>query len=426
MSAKKIIFTKRFLSQMPTTDNRFIRFVLEHADDDPAQLLLSAGRWPGIDVRRAAQVIGARRKVREKIPSWHADPGLEYPDSLPLEQCSSEATALYKQQFVPEGGRIADLTGGLGVDCWFLSRKADEVHYCERKEVLCETARHNFDILEDRPGFRIEIHEGDGLAWLKAQEGHFDLIYLDPARRSKTAKRVYDISDCEPDLLAVKGELLAKASRVLAKISPMADIARTLAQFPETKELHVVASGGEVKELLLLLETGAATADPEIVVADDGRRFRFKPAEEPAAEVRFADRVGAWLFQPSKALRKAGAFRLLSERFGLAKLAPSTHLYTADEAADGFPGKTFTVEEVLDWSKDACRQLQRRFERLEMTALNFPLTTDTLRSRLSIAGGGPRHLFATTLSDKRKILILCKANERTTPKSRNCTTFGNC
>ncbi|MBR1538122.1 MAG: RsmD family RNA methyltransferase, partial [Bacteroidales bacterium] len=258
------------------SEENFIQFVLEHADDDPAQLLLSAGRWPGIDVRRAARVIGARRKVREKIPSWYANPGLDYPDSLPLEQCSSEVTARHKQQFVPEGGRIADLTGGLGVDCWFLSRKADEAHYCERNGVLCETARHNFDILEDRPGFRIEIHEGDGVAWLKAKEEHFDLIYLDPARRSKTAKRVYGISDCEPDLLAVKGELLAKASRVLAKISPMADISRTLALFPESKELHVVASGGEVKELLLLLESGPAVPDPEIIVADGRRYFRFK------------------------------------------------------------------------------------------------------------------------------------------------------
>lgn len=391
------------------SDENFIQFVLAHADDEPGRLLLSAGRWPGIDVRRAARVIEARRKIREKLPVWYARPELDYPDSLPLEQCSSEATARYKQQFVPEGGRIADLTGGLGVDCWFLSRKAGEAHYCERNEELCETARHNFDILEDRPGFRIESHPGDGLQWLHQAPGHFDLIYLDPARRSKTAKRVYDISDCEPDLLAVKSELLAKAGRILAKLSPMADISRTLSQFPEARELHIVATGGEVKELLLLLEAGdPGRTTPQIIVADDGQRFAFAPADEPAAQVRFADRVGAWLFQPTKALRKAGAFRLLSARFGLAKLAPSTHLYTADKVVEGFPGKSFAVEKVLDWSKDACRQLQRRFERLEMTALNFPLTTEALRSRLGIAAGGTRHLFATTLSDKSKILIICK------------------
>lgn len=394
---------------MPTTEEHFIRFVLEHQNEQAERLLLAAGRWPEIDVRRAARVIEARRKVRDKIPSWYARPELDYPGRLPLEQCSSEIMARYKQTFVPQGGRIADLTGGLGVDCWFMSRKAAEAHYCEHNGELCRTARHNFNLLEDRPGFRITVHEGDGLAWLRAQSSRFDLLYLDPARRSKMAKRVYDIADCEPDLLAVKAVLLEKAGRVLAKISPMADIARTLSLFPETRELHVAATGGEVKELLLLLETGnSGRPAPLIVADDDGRRFVFTPADEAAAEVRFADQVGAYLFQPSKALRKAGAFRLLSARFDLAKLAPSTHLYTADSPSGDFPGKCFEVEEVLDWSKEAQRQLHRRFDRLEMTAINFPLATEALRSRLGIAAGGQQHLFATTLSDKRKILIICR------------------
>ena len=257
----------------------------------------------------------------------------------------------------------------------------------------------------------IAVHEGDGLAWLQEEPGRFDLIYLDPARRSKTARRVYDIADCEPNLLEAKDILLQRADRVLAKISPMADISRTLAQLPETRGLHVVGAGGEVKELLLLLEagrSGAPAEEPLIVAAEGGRSFAFHPGEEPAAGVRYSDTVGRYLFQPSKVLRKAGAFRLLSQRFGLAKLAPSTHLYTADAPVEGFPGKTLEVEETLVWSRAAVRELQARYDRLEMTAVNFPLDTDALRKRIGIPGGGDRHLFATTLSDKTKTLIICR------------------
>ena len=107
------------------TEENFSNFVLAHDDDDPARLLLSAGRWPDIDVRRAARAIEARRKVRDKIPSWLAHPAIDYPSSLSLEQCSSEETARYKQAFVPAGkadaadsGAVADLTGGLGADTW--------------------------------------------------------------------------------------------------------------------------------------------------------------------------------------------------------------------------------------------------------------------------------------------------------------------
>lgn len=387
------------------TDESLIRFVQEHDNDDPARLLLSAQRWPDIDVRRAARTIGARRTMREKVPAWHAHPGLDYPSSLSLEQCSSEETARYKQAFVPEGARLADLTGGLGVDCWALGQQAAEVHYCERDPALCAAARHNFPLLGSG---NITVHEGDGVAWLRTQTERFDLLYLDPARRDDAARRVYDIAGCEPNLLEIKDLLLEHAGRVLVKISPMADISRTLAQLPEIRELHVVEAEGEVKELLLLLEPGVPAAAPTIVAAAGPIRFAFTPEEEPAAEVRYAPQVGSWLFQPSKALRKAGAFRLLSQRSGLAKLAPSTHLYTGDAPVGGFPGKAFSVEQVLPWGNASIKALRRDFDRLEMTALNFPFDTEALRRRLGIAGGGDRHLFATTLSDNNKILILCK------------------
>lgn len=386
------------------SETKLIEFVLEHENADTDRLLLSAGRWPDIDVRKAVRIIEGRRKIREKVPSWYVCAALDYPDSLSLEQCSSEGTARYKQAFVPDGGRIADLTGGLGVDCWAMSRRASESHYCERNAALCEAARHNFAALG---AVNITVHEGDGIAWLRQDGGHFDLIYLDPARRSKTARRVYDIADCEPNLLEIKDLLLSHADCVLAKISPMADITRTLGQFPETRELHVLEADGEVKELLLLLKPGIPAEAPRIVATDGTFRFTFSPAEEPAAEVHFADTVGRYLFQPAKALRKAGAFRLPALRYGLAKLAPSTHLYTADSPVEAFPGKTFMVEDVLPWNGATQRGLRRRFERVELTALNFPMTTDALRQRLGIAGGGDRHVFATTLNNE-KVLIICK------------------
>jgi 16S rRNA G966 N2-methylase RsmD len=386
------------------SDEKFIEFLREHESDDPARLLLSAGRWPEIDVPRAVRAIEARRKVREKIPSWYAHPELDYPSTLSLEQCSNEETARYKQAFVPAGARVADLTGGLGVDSWALRQQAAELHYCERQPALCAAARHNFAAL----GADITVHEGDGLAWLQKSEAPFDLIYLDPARRDAAAKRVYDIADCEPNLLEVKALLLSHAPRVLAKLSPMADIHRTLAQLPETRELHVVGAGGEVKELLVLLETRTGgSGAPQIIAADGALRFAFTPEQETNADVRYATKLGAFLLQPAKVLRKAGAFRLLSARYGVAKLAPSTHLYTADAPVPDFPGKCLAVEEVLPWGNAARRTLARRFDRLELAALNFPMSTDELRKRLGLPGGGDHMLFATTLNNE-KILILCK------------------
>ncbi|MCR5710363.1 MAG: class I SAM-dependent methyltransferase [Bacteroidales bacterium] len=395
-------------------EESFINFVIEHEGDDPSRLLLSAARWPGVDVRRAARTIEARRKVRLKLPSWHAVPALDYPRSLPLEQCSSEKTALYKRRFAEPGCRIADLTGGLGVDTWALARDAAEAHYCERDAALCAAARHNFPLL-GLP--QVQVHEGDGLQWLEGQKRDFDLIYLDPARRDKASGRVYDIALCEPNLLEISPLLLSRARRVLAKVSPMADISRTLEQLPATREVHVVEAGGEVKEQLLLMEAAQEGASPAgIHIYSDGITLEFLPEEEYAAEARYAAAPGRYLFQPAKALRKAGCFKLPCRLYGLSKLAPSTHLYTDDSPCPGFPGKTFEVEATFPWGKDTLRQLRASHPRLEMTALNFPLDTEALRRRSGIPQGGDRHLFATTLNDKSKILILCKPCAKTTQK----------
>ena len=72
-----------------------------------------------------------------------------------------------------------------------------------------------------------------------------------------------------------------------------------------------------------------------------------------------------------------------------------------------FPGKCFVVEEVLPWSRFSQRELRRRFDRVELTALNFPMTTEALRKRLGIPDGGDRHIFATTLNND-KVLIICQ------------------
>ena len=95
--------------------NRLLNdFILAHEADSPAELMLHRERWPDIDMTEAVKCIQGRVKARSKLPLWYAEPGLVYPQSLSLEQCSSQATALYKQRFVNSGDRVADLTGGLG------------------------------------------------------------------------------------------------------------------------------------------------------------------------------------------------------------------------------------------------------------------------------------------------------------------------
>lgn len=380
------------------------RFIREHQADDPNRLLLSASRYPGIDVALAAEQITARRQICDKLPSWYANPGLVFPARIAAEQASSEITARYKQRFIREGSHVCDLTGGLGIDSSFFARKAARVTYIERNPQYCEAARHNFQQLGI---YNINVCEGDGIALCETIPC-VDAFYIDPARRAGGNRRVFALRDCEPDLTALLPRLMERAPVVIAKLSPMADIHETLSLLRADAEVHAVAVKNEVKELLFVFGKGATVIHCYNYISEQEESlFTFRPEEERAAAAPVANRVGAYLYEPNAALLKAGAFKTIC-RLGVEKLHINSHLYTSGSPVKDFPGRTFTVEEVLPFNNRLMKTISRTIPKANITTRNFPLSVAELRKKSNIREGGDSFLFATTLHNNGKTLILCR------------------
>ena len=171
-------------------------FIQEHENDDTARLMLSRNRWPDIDIDKAVTIIECRKKLRTKLPEWYEIPEIIYPDRLSSEQSSSSAAAKYKASIasrIANGGRIADLTGGLGADSLAFSRVASQVMYNEMDPGRAEAARHNFPLLGAEnisvSSFCVEESgksEGAANFWKTLKKFSPDLVYMDPARRSAT------------------------------------------------------------------------------------------------------------------------------------------------------------------------------------------------------------------------------------------------
>lgn len=364
------------------------------------------------------------QKVARKLPAWAAvdaerraagQDALEFPSALSLEQCSSSAAARYKTGLAPYK-TVLDLTGGLGVDSWAFAQVGERVVYFERNAELAAAAGRNFARLgADNIEVRCEeVTPQTGLP-------EADLIYADPARRDAAGRKVFLLEDCTPDILTLLPMLLRKAPAVLLKLSPMADLAMLAERLgPALCELHIVELDGEVKELLCLLRAHRHTSptEPDIVVVrlsgQAAAPLRFRMSEERDAQPVYASgvRPGDVLLEPCPALLKAGAFRLPCARWGLQKLAASTHLYVlpGTETCPGVPGDRFfkarRVLEVLPFGAAAFRQLKQRYPRAEVTARNLPLGSDALRKRLGLAPGGPVHVFGCRLSDGSAALIV--------------------
>ena len=384
-----------------------LRFIEENARADVRSLALQAKKYPQVDMAMAVVQIAGRQIAEAKVPSWHQVEGLLYPKHLSMEQCSSEATAIYKASLV-EGETFADLTGGFGIDCSFLSRKFKQADYVERQSELCELAKHNFPLL----GLSIGVHNEDGVEYLKQMQP-VDCLFLDPARRDGHGGKTVAISDCEPDVSALEDLLVEKAQTVMIKLSPMLDLSLALKALRFVKEVHIVSVNNECKELLLILQKSKSASEivihcEQITGTGEHQHYTFTQEQERTSDCPLATEVGAYLYEPNASILKAGAYRSLTQTYGVKKLHASSHLYTSSCFIEDFPGRRFQVEAVSGFGKKELKDFLQGMEKANLTIRNFPSSVAELRKRLKLKEGGEDYLFATTLADESKVLIKCK------------------
>lgn len=376
-------------------------FLKSNVHKNPKDIALRKSPFPSVSSSELATQLESRRKTEKKLPLWYQTDGIYFPSTLSIEQASSEETAIYKANLIEANGSLLDITGGLGIDSYFFSKKVAKVVHCEFNQELSKIAKHNAQLLGAK---NIEFIEGDGVGFLKRQtKGTFETIYLDPSRRVKTRK-VFMLSDCEPNVIELQEELLAKASTVLIKTAPLLDITRTLADLKHVKEVHVISIKNECKEVLFLLNEGF-DQPPVIKVAglDHGLKFKFEflQAQENQATASY-ELPKRYLYDPDVALLKAGCFKLLSPRFVLDKLHPNTHLYTSDSQLGDFPGRKFEVIEYYEYNDF---KKSKASWKANVVSRNFPLKVEELRKKHKIGESKLGFLFFCKAIDEKLYVI---------------------
>ena len=383
------------------------QFIEQHVNDDPVRLRLNAKDEEGLNLSFAVEQIAIRQQLREKLPDWSSNFDLIFPSRISAEQCSSELTARYKQRFF-SGGNLMDLTGGLGVDFYYLSQKADKAIYVDKKGENCTIFEQNINALKRE---NVEVVNDDSIAVLSSWNRPLDLIYIDPSRRDGNNKRTYALTDCEPDVVKYKPLFFQKTKRLLIKVSPMADVKQLLSLYPEAKEVHVVSVRNECKEVLLYIDTenmdGEATIFCVNFSPDREETFAFSFSEEKEATPSYT-MPRKYLYEPNASVLKAGAFKSISARYRIGKLERHSHLYTSDDLREGFPGRVFEIEEVCPFNNKLKKELARNSPKANLSVRNFPLSVAEIRKQTKMKEGGSIYLFATTLADERKVILKTK------------------
>lgn len=422
-------------------------FVAAHRTEDVCELALKAKRVEGLDLPLALDQIAGWQIACKKLPQWASCEGIVYPPHISMEQCSSQFTAQYKSEIAqtlltpavtvrarmsdsaesdnqttksepqlsdsPESDTLVarssmvDLTGGFGVDFSYLARGFSQATYVERQRHLCDLAEHNMAAL----GLdQARIVCGDGVEYLR-QMDPVDFIYLDPARRDEHGSRTYAIEDCTPNVLELRDLLLAKSQCTLVKLSPMLDWRKAVADFDGTvREVHIVATGNECKELLLVLgqQVHEEPSAPRVFCVNDNQRIDYDSAAytqglriggKPLPEAK------NYLYEPNASIMKAGCFDLVEERFGVTQVGPSSHLFVSATPVADFPGRGFAIEAIGGMNKKDIKRLLNGTKQANIAVRNFPLTAPQLRKKLKLADGGPVYLFGTTMQGCDHVLL---------------------
>ncbi len=399
-------------------------FIERHINDDVSHLALQRNRYSDLtdtDFSFALQQIEGRQRTREKLPFLAGYRDWWFPKRLSTEQCSSETTARYKCRLLEREGAkgvMVDLTGGMGIDTMFMAGRFEEIHYVERDEELCRLAEHNTGLLTRGEGYlegeaekreaekrlcNINVHCAEAGEYLR-ETGRVDFIYIDPARRAVSGKKVYRLEDCDPNVVEMMPALREKCSTLLLKLSPMIDISAAVKALGGAAEVHVVAVRGEVKEILVYIrfrDISDTTEETEIHCVNletEDEEAVFTQEEEREAECEYAEDTGEYVYEPNAAILKAGGFKTMAKRYGLKKMGVNTHLYTGERVIEGWPGRVWRIA-----GKAEKRQLHGR--KMNILARNYPLSAEEIRKRYGIKDGGEAWLIATRRGEEAVMLM---------------------
>ena len=374
------------------------QFIEENKNDTPQDVAFKAHGKFDFPVGFLVDQISGPNKIQKKLPSWSNLEGIVLPPDISLQQCSSEETAKYKAGLV-DANTIVDLTGGFGVDVHAFAKQASKVIHIEQNEWLSKVVSHNFQKFKYE---NVTCLNTTAEQFLITNTGQFDLIYIDPARRSEGGSKVFKFADCVPNVVALKEQLLKTSKQVLIKASPMIDITQGLRELGNVSKVWVVGLKNECKEVLFLLEEGFV-GKPEIT-ATELANDKVIELMENRVDLPL-DNLKAYLYDPFVAIHKIGAYASYLPD-GLNQLAVNTNLFSSSDKRIDFPGRIFKVLHVLKYNKkEVLKALGGK--QVNIFTRNFPDKPDAIKKKLGLKDGGDFYLIGFRDQESKPLIALC-------------------
>lgn len=391
-----------------STPDSLFAFVKDNIYSNPSDLLMKySGKDLGFNLSFAITQIKNRRKTIRKLPSFTSNDKFLFPDAISSEQATDEKVARFHASLVGSGKTIIDLTAGLGIDAFSISKAGNKVTATEIDPLKADALKYNSKLLGLKD---FTVCNDDCINVIDSLSSSPDIFFIDPARRDNDNQRTYGFADCQPDISSFYEKLVSHGSTLFIKASPLLDIKNTLNIFKGIKEIYVVSLKGECKEILI--EIGNEDVSSPILTALDldseGIRSRFSYNTDDENFIpHYANeediKINMFLYEPNASLIKLHAGGVITERFPkIKKIAPNTELFISTEHYQDFPGRVIKIDEILSSKK--LKQLKK--PAVSIVARNYPAKAEDLRKKLKASENPDKFLYAFRAGENNKPVII--------------------
>lgn len=369
------------------------------------KLLNSAQKKFGKAAALVLQQHALRAKARQKFPEMVEIDWLFTPQSF--EQASSSATARFKASLM-QGNVLVDLTAGAGIDAYYLKNNFQQIVLLEKQAERVALLRWNF-----KDFAAVKVVEADTHTYLDLLPEHA-CVYIDPDRRPD-GRRVFQLTDCVPDLRLLLPVLYQKQAQIWIKTSPMLDIQAGLHFFGGKAQLFVLAVENELKELLWLPTTESNCCTAVNLAADGSVIHAFSsamPVERKPVPLRMAE-PGDWFVEPQLALIKSRQANQLAAQMGWSAINNEADYYLSQTQPAKELGRVFVVEAVLPYKikqiKAFCQE--RQIKQANIAKRAFFDEVSEIRKKTGLKDGGVHYFFFTKNKNDAPVVYITRRFE---------------
>ena len=358
--------------------------IRENIDRKPTAIALDR-RIPHASV--VATQVKNLQKCRTKLPSYFAVQAIV--PTLAYEQSSSEECALRKQL---SGESVLDLTCGLGVDAYALSKRFKRVVTIERNEMVAEVARENFRRLGAE---NIEVVCSSAEEFLAGCTDHFDWCFSDPDRRGEKGEKLVRLEDCSPDVVELMPTLQRVADRICIKCSPLFDVDEAFRLFGDCS-VETVSLSGEAKEVNIYIDGST----PRLLAVAIGMS-EFSCGVEERNSAKWSAQPNdlsqyRYITLPDVALQHA---RMVATAFeGKCDIWSNNGVALSVEKPTNVLGRTFEVEAIYEIDSAFKRLMKGR--KAEIYRRDFPMANAEICKRYRCSEGGSERWCFTRIGEK--------------------------